>query len=54
MCVSSEKAQQVLFDRTLFVLDAKRHRRFVEALDAPLKNSKALAKLLARKALWEG
>ena len=50
---ASEKAQQVLLDRTLFVLDAKRHRQFVEALDAPLKNTKALAKLLARKALWE-
>ncbi|MSP96192.1 MAG: DUF1778 domain-containing protein [Betaproteobacteria bacterium] len=50
---SSEKAQQVLLDRTVFVLDAKRHRRFVEALDAPLKNRKALDKLLARKALWE-
>ncbi len=50
---ASEKAQQVLLDRTVFVLDAKRHRQFVEALDAPLKNSKVLAKLLARKALWE-
>lgn len=50
---ASEKAQQVLLDRTLFVLDAKRHRQFVEALDAPLENTKALAKLLARKALWE-
>ena len=50
---ASEKAQQVLLDRTVFVLDAKRHRQFAEALDAPLKNSKALAKLLARKALWE-
>ena len=50
---ASEKAQQVLLDRTLFVLDAKRHRRFVEALDAPLKNSKALSKLLSRKSLWE-
>ncbi len=50
---ASEKAQQVLLDRTLFVLDAKRHRRFVQALDAPLKNNKALAKLLGRKTLWE-
>lgn len=50
---ASEKAQQVLLDRTVFVLDAKRHRQFVQTLDAPLKNGKALAKLLARKALWE-
>ena len=50
---ASEKAQQVLLDRTLFVLDAKRHRRFVEALDAPLKHRKALTKLLSRKSLWE-
>ena len=50
---ASEKAQQVLLDRTLFILDAKRHRQFVEALDAPLKNTKALTKLLSRKSLWE-
>ncbi len=50
---ASEKAQQVLLDRTLFVLDAKRHRQFIEALDAPLKNRKALTKLLSRKTLWE-
>ena len=50
---ASEKAQQVLLDRTLFVLDAKRHRQFVQALDAPLKNNQALAKLLGRKTLWE-
>ena len=50
---ASEKAQQVLLDRTLFVLDTKRHRQFMEALDTPLKNSKALTKLLARKSLWE-
>ena len=50
---ASEKALQVLLDRTVFVLDAKRHRQFVQTLDAPLKNGKALAKLLSRKALWE-
>lgn len=50
---ASEKAQQVLLDRTLFVLDAKRHRQFIAALDAPLQNTKALARLLSRKSLWE-
>lgn len=48
---ASEIAQHVLLDRTVFVLDAKRYRQFVEALDAHLKNSKVLAKLLARKAI---
>lgn len=50
---ASEKAQQVLLDRTLFELDAKRHQRFVKLLDAPLKTSKALNRLLARSAPWE-
>lgn len=50
---ASEKAQQVLLDRTLFALDAKRHQRFVKLLDAPLKTSKALNRLLAKSAPWE-
>jgi uncharacterized protein (DUF1778 family) len=48
-----EKAQQVLLDRTVFALDAKRFRRFVELLDAPVDTNEALARLLAKRAPWE-
>lgn len=48
-----EKAQQVLLDRTVFALDARRFRRFVELLDAPVDANRALARLLAKRAPWE-
>jgi uncharacterized protein (DUF1778 family) len=48
-----EKAQQVLLDRTVFALDAKRFRRFVELLDAPVDTNEALTRLLAKRAPWE-
>lgn len=41
-----EKAQQVLLDRTVFALDAKIFKRFIEILDAPVKNNKGLGRLL--------
>lgn len=50
---ASEKAQQVLLDRTVFALDAKRYQRFVKLLDAPLKANKALNRLLTQSAPWE-
>lgn len=49
---ATEKAQQVLLDRTVFALDGATFRRFVKALDAPLKTS-ALRRLLERRAPWE-
>ena len=48
-----EKAQQVLLDRTVFALDAKRFRRFVELLDAPVDTNEALTRLLAKRVPWE-
>ncbi len=48
-----EKAQQVLLDRTVFALDAKTFKRFMEILDAPVRNSKALGRLLTKRAPWE-
>ncbi len=48
-----EKAQQVLLDRAVFALDARRFRRFVELLDAPVDIDKALTRLLAKRAPWE-
>ena len=50
---SSEKAQQVLLDRSLFILDARKYQRFVELLDAPPKPNKRLQRLLAKRAPWE-
>lgn len=48
-----EKAQQVLLDRTVFVLGTKSFDRFVKLLDAPIKTNKALSRLLAKRAPWE-
>lgn len=50
---ASEKAQQVLLDRTAFALDAKRFQQFARLLDAPLANAKSVKQLLQRKAPWD-
>ena len=50
---SSEKAKQVLLDRTVFTLDAKYFQRFATLLDAPVKANKALNRLLGKAAPWE-
>ena len=50
---SSEKAQQVLLDRTMFTLDSKYYQRFARLLDAPVKPNKALNRLLSKAAPWE-
>lgn len=50
---ASEKAQQVLLDRTVFALDAERFAEFTRLLEAPLAQPKAVKKLLQRKAPWE-
>ena len=50
---AAEKAQQVLLDQTLFVLDAAGFARFTQLLDAPLAKSAAIKRLLARRAPWE-
>ncbi len=47
------KARQVLLDRTVFALDARRFRRFVELLDAPGDANQALTRLLAKRAPWK-
>ena len=49
---ASEKAQQVLLDRTVFTLDAEHYQRFATLLDAPVKANKALNRLLAKRAPW--
>jgi uncharacterized protein (DUF1778 family) len=50
---SSERAQQVLLDRTVFTLDAEHYQRFAKLLDAPVKANKAVNRLLAKIAPWE-
>lgn len=50
---ASERAQQVLLDRTVFTLDAGHYRRFAKLLDAPVKASEALNRLLGKSAPWE-
>jgi uncharacterized protein (DUF1778 family) len=50
---AAEKAQQVLLDRTLFVLDSADFKRFGELLDAPLAKGTAIKRLLSRRAPWE-
>ena len=47
------RAEAVLLDQTLFVLDSSRYAAFLRQLDAPPKPSKALRALLAHKAPWE-
>ena len=48
-----EKAQQVLLDRTVFALDVKTFKRFIQILDAPVKQNKALGRLMTKRAPWE-
>ena len=47
------KAQEVLLDRQMFVLDEDAFRAFEEALDSPPANNPALARLLVRKPIWK-
>ncbi len=46
------QAEEVLLDRSLFVLDDKRYRDFVAILDEPPMPTDALKKLMRRKAPW--
>lgn len=48
-----EKAQEVLLDRTVFALDAKRFARFTRILSAPVKSNAALNRLLSKRPPWE-
>ena len=48
-----EKAQQVLFDQTLFSVSPKQYKAFVALMDAPLDKNVPLQRLLAKRAPWE-
>lgn len=47
------RAEDVLLDQRLFVLDKDRHAAFLKLLDQPAKPTQALKKLLSAKAPWE-
>lgn len=47
-----EKAQQVLLDQTVFVLDEAGFQRFVDLLEKPANNV-GVERLLARRAPWK-
>lgn len=55
MEVATERAREVLLDRSRFTLDEDQHARFLELLDEPLpaSSAEALEQLLTRKAPWE-
>jgi uncharacterized protein (DUF1778 family) len=50
---SCEKAQEVLADRTHFVLSRQALQRFNKLIEAPLKNTDALRRLLTTPAPWK-
>jgi uncharacterized protein (DUF1778 family) len=48
-----QHAINVLLDQRLFILSAKHHEAFMEALDHPPPPNAALKKLLSGKSPWE-
>jgi len=51
--VACREAENVLLDQRFFQLDKKAFNAFNAALDAPVKESPTLRKLLNRKPRWE-
>jgi uncharacterized protein (DUF1778 family) len=47
------RAEDVLLDQRLFVLDEGKYQAFLSILDAPAKPTQELKRLLARQAPWE-
>lgn len=47
-----ERAQDVLLDQVLFMLDADKFQQFTDLLDAPPKPDAGLERLLSLKAPW--
>lgn len=48
-----QKAEEILVDQAVFVLDQRRFKRFLELLDQPVAQNKGLAKLLASRSPWD-
>jgi uncharacterized protein (DUF1778 family) len=53
LAAACEKAQEVLVDQTVFVLDQQRFKRFLELLDKPLSKNRGIAKLLGSASPWD-
>jgi hypothetical protein len=49
---SPRKAEHVMCDRRFFVLEEKAFDAFEAALDTPLKDNKAVQRLLAARSPW--
>lgn len=47
------RAEDILLDQTLFVLNEGRHKAFLSLLDAPAKPTQELKALLSGKAPWD-
>ena len=47
------EAEDVLLDKTHFVLDEERFAAFVEAIDSPPEENSGLDNLFSRKPIWE-
>ena len=50
---SRRRAENVLLDQRLFVLDSAHYEKFLKLLDTPPKPNEELKSLLAMKAPWE-
>lgn len=48
-----QKAEAILLDRRLFILDDEKFQQFMEVLDAPPSANENLRQLLMTKAPWE-
>ncbi|MCX5964504.1 MAG: DUF1778 domain-containing protein [Cyanobacteria bacterium] len=48
-----QKAQEVLLDRSFFVLDELKFQRFLDLLDSPPQHNEALYQLLITQSPWE-
>jgi uncharacterized protein (DUF1778 family) len=48
-----QKAEDVLLDQRLFMLDDEKYQAFLEILEAPPRKNAELKKLLAEKAPWD-
>ena len=48
-----QKAQDILLDRSFFVLDEPKFQQFLELLDSPPQHNEALHQLLTTQSPWE-
>ncbi len=48
-----QKAEEVILDQRLILVDEARYKQFLAALDEPPANNPRLQRLMGRKASWE-